>query len=118
MREGRATRSAAVKSARYHPAARDELRAAVRHDEAERPGRGALLEAAVSTLLRRVRRLPQSAPRWPNLPTAVEVRRARVKRHPYLLVYAALADHIVVLAVAHTSRGPGYWLTRVGDVDR
>lgn len=106
-----------MKSARYHPAARDELRAAVLHDEAERPGRGALLEAAVSTLLRRVRRLPQSAPLWPGLPTTVEVRRALVRRHPYLLVYAALPDHIVIIAVAHTSRRPGYWVTRVDDVD-
>ena len=77
-----------------------------------------MLEAAVSTLLRRVRRLPQSAPPWPSLPATVEVRRARVKRHPYLLVYAVFADHVAVIAVAHTSRRPDYWLTRVADVDR
>jgi toxin ParE1/3/4 len=107
-----------VKSARYHPAARDELRAAIRHDEAERPGRGALLEAAVSTLLRRVRRLPRSAPLWPSLPTTIEGRRVRVTRHPYLLVFAVLADYLVVIAVAHMSRRPGYWLMRVDDVGR
>src|SRR5262249_22753743 len=32
--------------ARYHPAARDELRGAIDYDEAERPGRGADLENA------------------------------------------------------------------------
>ena len=52
------------------------------------------------------------------MPMTLEVRRARVKRHPYLLVYAVMAEHVVVLAVAHTSRKPGYWLTRVSDVDR
>jgi hypothetical protein len=35
-----------------------------------------------------------------------------------LIVYAVLADHLVVIAVAHTSRRPGYWFTRVDDVGR
>lgn len=105
-----------MRRARYHPAARDELRAAIRHDEAERPGRGALLEAAVSHLLRRLCHLPASAPRWPGIDGPLEVRRARVRRHPYVVVYLTFADHLAIVAVAHTSRRPGYWLARVPDV--
>lgn len=101
---------------RYHPAARDELRAAIRYGEAERPGRGALLEAAVSHALRRLRRLPRSAPPWPRLHGSFEIRKALVKHHPYLVVYAILRDQIVVLAVAHTSKRPGYWRERLADV--
>jgi hypothetical protein len=95
------------------PSCCDELRAAIRYGEAERAGRGALLEAAVSHVLRRIRRLPRSAPRWPRLRSTFEVRKAVVKRHPYLVVYAILPEQIVVLAVAHTSRKPGYWRERL-----
>jgi hypothetical protein len=36
-----------------------------------------------------------------------------VRRHPYLVIYAELGDHIVVFAVAHTSKQPGYWRERL-----
>jgi plasmid stabilization system protein ParE len=107
-----------VKPARYHPAARDELRAAIRYGEADRPGRGALLEAAVSHVLRRLRRLPPSAPRWSHLRSPFEIRRALVKRHPYLVIYAILPDQLVIIAIAHTSKRPGYWRDRVADLAR
>jgi hypothetical protein len=38
---------------------------------------------------------------------------ALVKRHPYLVVYALRGDEIIVLAIAHTSREPGYWRERL-----
>ena len=107
-----------MKPARYHPAARDELRAAIQYGEIERPGRGALLEAAVTHALRRIRLLPRSAPALPNLKGAIEVRRAVVRRHPYLIVYAILPDQLVVIAVAHTRRKPGYWRTRLVGLGR
>jgi plasmid stabilization system protein ParE len=102
-----------VKRARYHPAARDELRGAVAHDEAERPGRGVDLEEAVRRVIRRIQLLPQSAPRWPRIEVSFEIRRAKVKHHPYLVVYAVLEDQLVVLAIAHTSKRPGYWRERI-----
>lgn len=99
--------------ARYHVAAHAELRSAVTHDEAERPGRGVDLEAQVRRVVRRVQFLPRSAPRWPLADASLEVRRAKVSRHPYVVVYAVLPDQIVVLAVAHTSKRPDYWRDRV-----
>ena len=107
-----------VKPARYHSAARDELRAAIRYGEADRSGRGALLEAAVNHVLRRLRRLPPSAPRWSDLRGPLEIRRARVKRHPYLVIYAILPDQLVIIAIAHTSKQPGYWRDRVAALPR
>ena len=107
-----------MKPARYHPDAVDELRAAIRYGELDRPGRGALLEAAVNYVLRRIRRHPQSAPRWPGLQPSLEIRKARVKRHPFIVVYIVLADQIAIVAVAHTSKEPGYWRGRLRDVAR
>ncbi|HEX7700715.1 MAG TPA: hypothetical protein VF403_08340, partial [Kofleriaceae bacterium] len=42
-----------------------------------------------------------------------EIRRAKVRRHPYLVVYAILPAQLVVLAIAHTSKHPGYWRERI-----
>jgi len=102
-----------VKRARYHPAARDELRGAIAHDEAERPGRGVDLEEAVRRVIRRIQILHQSAPRWPRVEAPFDVRRAKVRHHPYLVVYAVLEDQLVVLAIAHTKKRPGYWRDRI-----
>jgi len=41
-----------------------------------------------------------------------------VKRHPYLVVYAILSDQLVIIAVAHTSKRPGYWRRRLTDLTR
>ena len=100
-----------MKRARYHVEARDELRGAILHDEDERTGRGVQLEEAVRRVVRRIQLLPMSAPRWPRLQG--EIRRAKVRRHPYLVVYAVLLDQLIVLAIAHTSKRPGYWRERI-----
>lgn len=36
----------------------------------------------------------------------------RVKRYPFIIVYRALGATVQVIAVAHTSRRPGYWQHR------
>jgi hypothetical protein len=75
-----------VRPYRYHPAAQRELDEAIERDEEELPGRGLRLEKQVARILFRLRRLPLSAPIWPGLDSAYEVRRAKVRRHPYLVV--------------------------------
>ncbi len=41
-----------------------------------------------------------------------EYRRVLTTRFPYALIYRAAADETVIVAVAHTSRRPGYWMDR------
>jgi len=48
--------------------------------------------------------------RWPTYLHGT--RRCRFRRFPYLLVYHTTLKRIVVLAVAHAKRRPGYWKTR------
>jgi plasmid stabilization system protein ParE len=98
---------------RYHPAAERELDEAIEHDEAELPGRGLRLEQQIARLVLRLRRLPLSAPIWPGLDSAHEVRRAKVRRHPFLVVYMVQSDQLIILAVAHTKKKPGYWASRI-----
>lgn len=41
-------------------------------------------------------------------------RRIVLPRFPYSVVYEVHADHIVIVAVAHQRRRPGYWRDRWG----
>jgi plasmid stabilization system protein ParE len=107
-----------VKPYRYHPAAERELDEAIEHDEAELPGRGLRLEELVARVVLRLRRFPVSAPIWPGLDSAHEVRRAKVRKHPFLVVYMVQPDQLIILAVAHTKKKPGYWASRIGKAPR
>jgi plasmid stabilization system protein ParE len=40
-------------------------------------------------------------------------RRYNLNRFPYYLPYAIENDQIVILAIAHNSRKPGYWKNRI-----
>ncbi len=42
-----------------------------------------------------------------------QVRKIRVQRFPFNIIYSELPDHIVVLAIAHMSRHPDYWKDRL-----
>jgi toxin ParE1/3/4 len=41
------------------------------------------------------------------------VRRARLKGYPIFIGYQQLADDVFIFTVAHTSRRPGYWRSRL-----
>lgn len=57
---------------------------------------------------------PASFPRLLNMPADLVIRRARLPRFPYAVIFMDLGTEIRVLAVAHAKRRPGYWLDRVG----
>ena len=68
--------------------------------DAEMRFRQAVDEATV-----RIAEGPESLPRLSGF-----YRRIRVQRFPYILVFRPRQpDEVVVVAVAHTSRRPGYW---------
>jgi plasmid stabilization system protein ParE len=67
---------------------------------------------SVERTVTRIRELPHSAPRWPGIDDE-DVRRIVVPDFPYLVVYLVTDDEIIILAVAHTRRRPGYWRERV-----
>ena len=52
--------------------------------------------------------------RFPTLETAKskQIRRCRLTRFPYLIIFEILDSEIVVLAVAHAKRKPNYWRKR------
>lgn len=55
---------------------------------------------------------PTRFPKVETLPSKALYRRALLKTFRYELVYEVLDYEVVVLALAHTSRQPNYWLHR------
>jgi hypothetical protein len=48
------------------------------------------------------------------MPEDLAIRRARLPRFQYAVIFMDLGTEIRVLAVAHAKRRPGHWLDRVG----
>ena len=43
-----------------------------------------------------------------------DVRRCLVRRFPYAVLYTVESDYILIVAVMHGNREPGYWKRRLG----
>ena len=97
-----------MKRARFVAAARAEFLAEIAYYDQTAPGRGARFAAAVEEATARALTFPLSgSPSEPN------VRRVVVKNFPFSVIYRPETDGIVVFAIAHHSRRPGYWRSRV-----
>lgn len=92
---------------RFHDEARLELIEQVAYYEAARKGLGEAFNAEVEAAVDVVSRSPDSGLRY-NFNTL----RAVLKRFPFSVVYVVQPTGIVVLAVAHFRKRPGYWLDR------
>ena len=89
-------------------AAREELLQAVHYYEQEREGLGKSFLSVVQALAERLLDHPESGPIIFR-----DVRRAGVRRFRYDLVYRIRPDALIIVAVAHHSRRPGYWKNRL-----
>ena len=72
-------------------------------------GLGAELEGEIDAVLETILQFPYAASQWRD---RRDRRVAVLDRFPFTLVYQIKAEEIVVLALAHTSRSPGYWSRR------
>jgi plasmid stabilization system protein ParE len=95
---------------RFHPDAQHELADAAVWYEQRREGLGSELQRRVRDALKRIASNPAAWPRWPELP---EVRVYPLSRFPFLLPYFLDEALLVILAVAHGRRRPGYWQNRL-----
>ncbi len=92
----------------FHPEAELELIEAALHYELQVPGLGERFESEV----RRATDLLLNQPEM-GRPVDPDLRRFVLPRFPFTLIYAATSDVLRIEVVAHQSRLPGYWRTRV-----
>jgi plasmid stabilization system protein ParE len=95
-----------------HREAEGDLYAAAGFYEDHVPGLGldflSEFEDAMSKILER----PLANPLWPDVSRQLGIRRKLLDRFPYGLPYLHIGERVIVLAVAHLSREPRYWLSR------
>lgn len=98
-----------IRTVRNIRAAREEFTAAVQWYEDQRPRLGAEFFDAVTETTDRIEAHPEiGTPASPDQQT----RRVLVQRFPYQVVYRLLPGEIVIIAIAHLKRRPGYWKAR------
>jgi hypothetical protein len=92
----------------FHPEARIEFIEAIAFYEESREGLGVRLSHEVYATIKRIT-LGSTA--WPRITD--NTRRCFTRRFPFGVVYEIREDDILIIAVAHSSREPFYWRTRV-----
>ena len=98
---------------RFAPEVAEEIGEAVLWYEARQLGLGTELLLGIERLVPIIQRRPRLFPRLQVFEVRFEIRRARLPRFPYALVFLVCERDLRVLALAHAKRRPGYWLDRV-----
>ena len=93
---------------RFHPEAEAEYLEALRWYRERSPVTAVRFEAEFS---RSVDKIQQAPERWPRY--LGDSRRFLLHQFPFEIVYQSSASLVLVLAVAHGHRRPGYWRGRV-----
>ena len=79
----------------------------------EVPHRTAVFADALDKALKAIGSAPETCPSVDLPAGAPDVRRAPVRGFPWGVFFLDLATEVIVIAVAHARREPGYWLDRL-----
>ncbi|MGB5595133.1 MAG: type II toxin-antitoxin system RelE/ParE family toxin [Crocosphaera sp.] len=92
----------------FHPEALTEYAQAVQYYlEQNNKAAQAFIDVIEETIYR-IREIPT---RYPIVDE--EIRRCMTKKFPYGILYSIKQDSILILAIMHCSRKPGYWKNRI-----
>ena len=95
-------------SVRLLEPAQAELDDAITWYAEQAPGLG---DAFLIETLRTIQLIEQYPTAWH--PLTPQIRRCRLRRFPYSLVYTQDGNDLLVVAVTHQHRKPGYWRARL-----
>lgn len=91
----------------FHPEARAEYLAAAAYYEERQAGLGARFTIEIEKTLQRIADAPERGRKIEG-----EIRRCLAHSFPYGILYVFGNDVVLVLAIMHLSREPGYWRQR------
>ena len=89
-----------------------ELLSAMLYYEDRQEGLGQDFYERVSNTMAAIARDPLRHPVYEGVRSTRSLRRAPVGRFPYIVIYEVREEEAIVIAVAHSSRQPGYWEDR------
>ena len=92
----------------FHPEALEEYEEAALYYTERDPGLGLRFIEAVEEAIQRILEAPT---RWRVIDE--DVRRCLTRFFPYGVLYTAELEFVLIVAVMHCSREPGYWKQRV-----
>jgi hypothetical protein len=92
--------------------AQDELLEASLYYEDRQHGLGADFHERVAETISAIGEDPLRFPLYEGKQLHRQYRRARVSRFPYVVVFQVRENETLIVAIAHTSREPGYWENR------
>ena len=92
---------------RFHPLADDELDKAADYYEEQQEKLGLDFAEEVYSTIQRIVEFPQA---WK--PLSNRTRRCVTNRFPYQVIYEIKDEEILIVAVGHLHRKPGYWEER------
>jgi toxin ParE1/3/4 len=92
----------------FHPEARSEFSEAVLYFKARGYNLAVRFDSQVRTTIQRIVETPE---RWRELEPGI--RRCFVEVFPYSVVYSIEPKFVLIIAIAHAKRAPGYWRRRV-----
>jgi plasmid stabilization system protein ParE len=95
-------------SVRLLESAQVELDDAIAWYASQAPGLG---DAFLIETLKTLKLIEQYPKAWH--PLTQQIRRCRLRRFPYSVIYAQEGSDLLVLAFAHQHRKPGHWRTRM-----
>ena len=92
----------------YHPDALLEYADAALYYDERAPGLGSDFTTEVDAAIKRILEGPKQ---WACLEE--DVRRCLVHRFPYGILYTIEEEYVLIVAIMHLSREPGYWRHRI-----
>jgi toxin ParE1/3/4 len=92
----------------YHPEAEAEYQAAIRYHHQISTDLATAFVAEVENAVQRARTFPESFRKIRG-----DLRRVLTRRFSYGIIFEVIEGRIIIWAVAHTSRKPGYWKPRL-----
>jgi plasmid stabilization system protein ParE len=92
----------------FHPEALDEYEEAARYYAERSPQ---LAERFISSVENAIDLILESPERWRTIDE--DVRRCLTRVFPYGILYTIESDYVLIVAVMHCSRRPGYWKSRL-----
>ena len=92
----------------FHPAAEIEYLESIAYFESKKPGLGATYLEDFERIMKNI----CQAPHRYTIEKQPDIRRVKMNKFPYFILFRESSNIVQVLAVAHYRRRPQYWLGR------